>query len=46
MDERTCETCIHEEKTNGMIPCNGCKDGSGWEPKYAERHETEGGKRR
>jgi hypothetical protein len=35
MDERTCETCKHEDKTNGQAPCSRCdiETGSEWERK-------------
>lgn len=35
MDEKTCETCKHEDKTNGQSPCCRCdtETGNMWEPK-------------
>lgn len=43
MDERTCETCKHEDKTNGQAPCSICETETGnmWEPKDTAEYVQE-----
>lgn len=43
MDERTCETCKHEDKTNGQAPCSICgtETGNMWEPKDTTENAQE-----
>jgi len=43
MDERTCETCRHENKTNGQLPCSICETETGnmWEPKDTAEYVQE-----
>lgn len=31
MDEHTCETCDHADKTIDQYPCNRCRDHSEWQ---------------
>lgn len=48
MDERTCETCKHEEKGSNQSPCRNCdvETANGWEQKDPDEYVKEVFRRR